>query len=106
MGQMKRRETREAASHIVEENRYLGDKTLGAMCAAGVVTLNVSCQNCPRHGRYRITRLIDRHGAQMKLVELKPILAGECPTNRAWPGRDRCPVYYPGISRHVVKYGL
>ena len=43
---------------------------LGQVCAAGVVALDVACYQCPRKGRYRITRLVDRLGAGKDLPAL------------------------------------
>lgn len=103
MGHMRRQEAREAAEALEKENVYLGEKTLGHICAAGIVTLKVSCMNCTRRGQYRVTRMIDRHGASMRLLDLKTILAGDCRYRLAWPVGNRCSVYYPGISRHVIK---
>ena len=53
--------------------------TLGQVCAAGLVVLEVACHSCPRRGRYRVTRLIDKYGAGKALPELHDILAGDCP---------------------------
>jgi hypothetical protein len=33
----------------------------------------------PRRGRYRVTRRIDRHGAEKELPELRNMLASDCP---------------------------
>ncbi len=40
--------------------------------------LEVRCGNCPRSGRLRIDKLIDEHGRDMSLPDLRTILAGDC----------------------------
>ena len=102
MGHMKRQEAREAAAELEKETIFLGSKTLGHLCAAQVLTLKVSCQNCTRNGRYRVTRMIDRHGAGMTLIDLKSVLVGDCRNRNASSLNHRCAVVYPGLSRHVV----
>ena len=52
--------------------------TLGSLCAQGMVVLEVACSKCPRRGRYRITRLIDKHGPVMALTTLKDLLSADC----------------------------
>jgi hypothetical protein len=39
----------------------------------------VACTKCERHGQYRKTTLIERYGADMNMVELRLILAADCP---------------------------
>jgi hypothetical protein len=59
--------------------------TLGQVCAAEVVFLDVACYQCARKGRYRITRLIDRHGAGTGRLcqRSKDELAADCPKRHA-----------------------
>ena len=40
--------------------------------------LEVRCGICPRRGRLRIDKLIDEHGRDMSLPDLRAILAGDC----------------------------
>jgi len=85
VGYSRRREAREIAEAIDESNRRIAGVTLGQVCAANLAVLEVSCHVCPRRGRYRVTRLIDRHGAGKSLTDLKDILSADCPstpTNR------------------------
>ncbi len=62
MGYNRHREDREIADAIEQSNRRIMGVTLGQVCAADLVVLEVSCHVCRRHGRYRVTRLIDRYG--------------------------------------------
>jgi hypothetical protein len=41
--------------------------------------------------------LIERHGADAKLPDLRVILAGDCPCARAVSIHDRCGVHYPQL---------
>jgi hypothetical protein len=38
-------------------------------------TFTIVCEPCGRRGRYNVQRLITKHGADMKLPDLKVILA-------------------------------
>ncbi len=59
--------------------------------------LEVRCGNCPRSGRLRIDKLIDEHGRDMSLPDLRTILAGDCEHNAAARRADRCQVFYPQL---------
>ena len=103
MGFNKRRDLHEAMMDRKREARYIQNMTLGGICAAGVVNLSVYCENCTRRGRYRVTRLIDRHGAATGLPALKNILGADCRYRDAVLPRDRCLIYYPGLAPHDVR---
>lgn len=60
----------EIAFAIREANKAIAGVTLGQVCAAGTVFLEVACYECKRKGSYRLMRLIDRHGAGKGLTEL------------------------------------
>ena len=81
--------------------RQVGAITLGRVCAAGVVSLPVECQKCPRKGRYKVTRLIDQHGAVISLPDLKNIIAADCPKQKSPSIYDRCGVFFPGPPPHI-----
>jgi hypothetical protein len=66
---------REITDRIKESNANIAGVTLGRVCAAGMVFLDVSCHAFARRGRYRVTRLIDRHRAAMMPPELKDLLS-------------------------------
>ncbi|MGH9345478.1 MAG: hypothetical protein ACRD19_17155 [Terriglobia bacterium] len=97
MGSSRRKELREIADGIRESHARIAGVTLGQVCAAGVVVLDVACHSCPRRGRYRITRLIDRHGAGTVLPELRDILAADCP-KRNGSFFNQCGAYFPGVK--------
>ena len=96
MGYSRRKEAWEIIEAIRDADRALGTLTLGDICARGVVTLNVACQACQRCGRYRVTRLIDRHGARMPLLELKALLSADCP-KRKGSFYHPCGACFPGL---------
>jgi hypothetical protein len=99
VGYSRRKESREIADSIEESNRQIAGITLGHVCAAGVVVLNVSSHNCPRRGRYRVTRLIDCHGPGMKLIALKSVLAADCSKINSTNFFNRCGCYFPGLPK-------
>ena len=101
VGYSRRREAREIAESIDESNRRIAGVTLGQVCAAQLVVLEVSCHVCPRRGRYRLTRLIDRHGAGKSLPELKEMLSADCPQHAHESFFRRCGVYFPGWCQQI-----
>lgn len=96
MGYSRRREARDIADAIDESNRRIAGVTLGMVCSTNMVMLEVACHSCPRRGRYRVTRLIDRHGARMELRELKELLSADCPRHGNESFYNRCGAYFPG----------
>ena len=52
--------------------------TLGDV-AGKLTMLDVACSKCDRRGRLSIAKLIAEHGADMRLPDLREILAGDCP---------------------------
>jgi len=60
--------------------------------------LEVRCGNCPRIGRLRIDKLIDEHGRDMSLPDLRTILAGDCKHMTATRRKDQCQVFYPQLK--------
>ena len=79
MGYSRRNELREIADCIDASNRAIEGVTLGAVRAGGTVILPVACHTCPRRGRYRVTRLIDRYSAAMPLSKLERYSRGRLP---------------------------
>ena len=41
--------------------------------------VRLACTKCERRGQYRKATLIERFGADMNMVELRLILAADCP---------------------------
>ncbi len=67
--------------------------------------LEVRCGNCTRRGRLRIDKLIDEHGRDMSLPDLRIILAGECEHKTAVRRKDQCQVFYPQL-RELKREGV
>lgn len=101
MGYSRRKEAREIADSIRESKRAIEGLTLCRLCAGGMIMLPVGCHACPRRGRYRVTRLMDRHGPGMALVRLKDILAADCP-KRSGSFYNQCGAYFPGVSAKEI----
>ncbi len=59
--------------------------------------LEVRCGNCQRHGRLRVDRLIETHGQEMTLRDLRIFLAGNCEHKNEARRADRCKVFYPQL---------
>jgi hypothetical protein len=66
-----------------------GAATLGDV-ADRLPMLEVTCSKCERRGRLRTASLIAQHGADMRLPDLREILAGVCPRARSASVLDRC----------------
>ncbi len=47
-----------------------------------ITMLEIACRRCERRGRLRVARLIEQHG-DMRLPELRYILAADCPRAEA-----------------------
>ena len=61
-------------------------------------TLTIVCAPCGRRGRYRVARLIAKHGEDGRLPELLRTIA-DCPKARAhsFSIYDRCKARYEGL---------
>jgi hypothetical protein len=64
--------------------RRTGAITLGHLVGR-LEILRVTCSKCDRSGQYSVTRLIERHGADMGLPDWKDTITADCP-RRAKPG--------------------
>jgi hypothetical protein len=65
-------------------------------------TVRLACRKCPRKGQYRKATLLDRYGADQNTVELRLILAADCPKVIANKITDLCGVIYSGKSEAEV----
>lgn len=99
VGYSRRKEAREIAELIDEANRRIEGLKLGHLCASGTVFLDVACYRCPRRGRYRLTRLIDRYGPTLLLSKLADTLSADCPNRHGDGYFRRCGVYFPDAKR-------
>jgi len=70
-----------------------GSITLGAV-AARTPVLIVACSRCDRAGRYRLDRLIARHGAGFGIPRL---LVDDCQKRASVDAYDRCGVHCPEL---------
>ena len=68
-----------------------------AELAGRLPMLEVACSRCERRGRLNVARLIERHGADARLPDLRVILAGDCPRSSAVSVHERCGVHYPQL---------
>jgi len=73
-----------------------GAVTLGEL-AGRLPMLEVACSRCERRGRLSVAKLIERHGADARLPDLREILAGDCPRANAVSVHERCGVHYPQL---------
>ncbi len=67
--------------------------------------LEVRCGHCTRSGRLRIDKLIDEHGREMSLPDLRSILASDCEHKTAARRKDQCQVFYPQL-RELKREGV
>jgi hypothetical protein len=67
--------------------------------AGRLEVLRVTCPKCERAGRYRVARLIERHGAGAGLPDWKDVVTADCP-RRAKPGAtwDICGAHFPDLN--------
>jgi hypothetical protein len=61
-------------------------------------TLTIVCEPWGRRGRYNVARLIAKHGADMKMPDLRTILAN-CPKAQSFSVYDRCKVRFAPYDR-------
>jgi hypothetical protein len=59
--------------------------------------VRLACQKCPCKGQYLKSSLMRRFGADQTMVDLRKILAGDCPKVVADKFTDLCGVIYPDL---------
>ncbi len=59
--------------------------------------LEVRCGKCTRSGRLRIDKLVDEHGRDMSLPDLRKHLVGDCEHRSEARRKDQCQVFYPQL---------
>jgi hypothetical protein len=65
--------------------------------------LEVSCARYARHGRLYIAKLIERHGTDAKLRDLRSILAGDCARVGETSIYERCGVRRPKLAVSALR---
>ena len=61
--------------------------------------LHVACSKCDRRGGLSVAKLIAEHGADMRLPDLREILAGDCFARPGCLSLNRCGVHYPQLAK-------
>jgi hypothetical protein len=74
-----------------------GAVTLGEL-AGRLAMLEIACSRCERRGRLNVAKLIEQHGADARLPDLRHVLAGDCPRVASVSINDRCGVHYPQLN--------
>jgi hypothetical protein len=64
-----------------------------------ITMLEVAYSRCERHGRLSVAKLIEGHGENAKLTNLRTVLAGDC------PGIGGA-IYEQSITRNSCGYGV
>ena len=64
--------------------------------ATSIDMLEVRCSRCDRKGRLSVARLIDQHGGDTKLVDLRRQLVGNCDKASALD-YERCDIFFPQL---------
>ena len=60
--------------------------------------IEIDCQKCGRHGRYRKVTLIEKYGSDTVLPDLIGLLANDC-EYRGRLGNQGCGAIYPALMR-------
>ena len=69
-----------------------------AQIAELMTIINVRCTKCDRRGRYRITTLIERYGADFAGPDLREKLSADCEKHDA-PEYERCDLFFPDMLK-------
>jgi hypothetical protein len=68
-----------------------------AEVAAHTEVLAIACSRCDRAGRYRLDRLIARHGPDFGIPELLRLLSDDCPKRKSISVYDLCGIHCPEL---------
>jgi hypothetical protein len=76
------------------------------MASSGALTLQdypgdivvVACPKSGRHGEYRKARLVAEHGADIRLPDLRAVLARDCALVGKVVGNETCGAIYPELA--------
>ena len=58
--------------------------------------IEIDCQKCGRHGRYKKATLVEKYGIDVVLPDLIGLLASNC-ENRGRLGNQGCGAIYPAL---------
>ena len=61
--------------------------------------LRVTCDKCGRAGSYRVTRLVEQHGREAKIVDWLDKIVADCPKRVTVTWNDRCIVKCPNLPK-------
>jgi hypothetical protein len=62
--------------------------------------LVVSCEECGRHGRYNVARLVERIGADAKLTDyLTEVITADCLRRKSIDMSDQCGARCPDVPK-------
>ena len=63
------------------------------------VAVKLACRRCSRSGSYKLARLADKYGAEIRMTDLLGFLAGDC---KLWeprhPAMERCGAYFADLG--------
>jgi hypothetical protein len=63
------------------------------------VMVKLACRRCSRSGSYKLARLADKYGAEIRMTDLLAHLAGDC---KLWeprhPAMERCGAYFADLQ--------
>ena len=62
-------------------------------------TLRVECTKCPRKGRYRVRKLIEKYGRKANMMKWKELLNGDCSRRNAHSLHERCDLVCPDLPK-------
>ncbi len=60
-------------------------------------TIRLTCRKCPRGGNYRKTTLVELYGPDANLIDLRLVLAADCPRVVIDKNTDHCGIFYPDL---------
>ena len=66
--------------------------------------IEIDCQKCGRHGRYKKATLVEKYGIDVVLPDLIGLLANNC-ENRGRLGNQGCGAFYPALMRAPKYFG-
>ena len=61
--------------------------------------IRLACTKCERRGQYRKATLLERYGPEQNMVDLRLVLAADCPKVAGRKIMDLCGVIYPDRIR-------